>query len=94
MTNRKRNSREKLAEEFFHVQFFLIEHLRIKTHSKLLVNDIFVAYQKWRERQDKQPTILSVDSFGRFFPRHYKRKNIRVGSDTGRGLENMVLVGI
>ena len=79
MKKRKRITTERLATERKWISQFVIASLRAEPGQKTPICDIFDAYQAWLKKSGLGKTELSIDGFGRMFPKHYSRGSSFLG---------------
>lgn len=73
MVPRKNIPPKILKEETRQIGHFFFECVAPCEGNKLSIHHIFESYKKWRETEGLPKTAVSVDGFGRLFPRSYRR---------------------
>lgn len=89
---KKRSSVVKLRQEKKDIILFVTAYLKIAPNESVFISDIFASYKKWRRLGHKEPSILSIDGFGKMFPNGYHRNVIYIEGSIGRGLKGFKLV--
>ncbi len=77
---------EDMASEYWDIRHFAGECLVPEEDGRVLMRDAFEAYKKWKWKCRKESSgvkDLSLVSFGRLFPEHYKRASTRVDGYCG-----------
>lgn len=70
---RKNTSPKLLAAEYAAITQFLFDRTTPDSQAKLPMFDMFEAYQDWRQVNKMRPTKLTIDGFGRLFPKVFER---------------------
>lgn len=73
MKERHRIPETTLENERLWVAEFTLNYVVECPGTKLAIQDIFDQYCDWLVRRGLGPSELSVDGFGRLFPKHFKR---------------------
>ena len=82
MSERIRLHPDVQARERKWVSEFVLNHVVETPGSKLSVEEVFDSYCDWLARNDRGPSMLSIDGFGRLFPKHFERKTAAYGEGT------------
>lgn len=90
---RPRIKPETLAQERRDIMLFsldALEKLPARDGAYTLVSTLFNEYKKWRRESDKPATQLTIDGFGRLFPKTWGvRKVINRGGVAARAVMNV-----
>lgn len=70
---------------------FLVQNLAHEPESRVFLKDIFAAYKEWRIKLGLPETLVTIDGFGRIFPKSYIRKLMLINGEVSRGLYNFKL---
>jgi len=65
---------------------FFMDAVEPDRKARVFTDDLFRAYKKWRVGQELKETELSIDSFGRFIPKNFMRKNYQEDNVQARGV--------
>lgn len=82
MKKRKRVPESTLSHERLWVSEFTLNSIVEQSGGKLAIHDIFDSYCDWLARRELGPSKLSVDGFGRLFPKHFKRATAMLDGGT------------
>lgn len=89
---KRRVKKEILQREKADIFSFVCDHVQPDDDCFIFVIDAYEAYCEWRERELKERSTISVDSFGKMFPKTFARKNIGRGGRISRGILGVKLV--
>lgn len=87
----KRITYETLKREKQDILQFALSNL-VPSEGKIFVQDIFHAYQDWRIDQHLGDSELSVDGFGRLFPKNFQRRTLYVDGEIRKGIHGVSLI--
>lgn len=72
-SERVRVSSNTIASERTLVSAFTMNFLREAPGTKIAIHDVFDAYCAWLKTMGMPESKLSIDGFGRLFPKHFDR---------------------
>lgn len=75
-----------------YILLFSLECIRPQHKNKVFMREVFDAYQLWRKDRKLEKSTLSLISFGKFFPKTYRRKKMWRDGEIERGLLDVKLV--
>ncbi len=73
---RKRLSKVDLAQEKRTIFQFCVDHVVWQEAAIITMVEVFSAYKAWRKGYGWVETKLSIDGFGRLFPKNFARKSV------------------
>jgi hypothetical protein len=83
---RKRLKESDWRREEPRILAFCLDIIKPEPNHRLSMEGIFEEYRKWLKTRRQEDTVLSIDGFGRLFPRVYPRRTIVVAGEVKRGL--------
>jgi len=92
MKNRVRHKADDLSREKSNILHFMMNECVPDCLSFEYTQDLFESYMKYRAKHHLDPTLLSVDGFGRLLPKNFKRKYICVRGHRGHAVIGVALV--
>lgn len=84
-----------LSQEKDLIYQFLLNHLIKDRYSRgVATADLFEGYKRYLNRNEYPKTELSIDSFGKLFPKSFKRRTIYFNESlTAKGIARVRLLG-
>ena len=73
------------------LQFTLLK-LEADASERVAIMDVFAAYKKWVQAKKGTASVLSIDGFGRLFPKGFMRKPVCFNYETRNAIIGMRLV--
>lgn len=73
---------------------FVMTHVVREEGKRIHMKEIFASYKKWLIAQGCKPSQLTLDGFGRMFPKGFERKHFMRNNRLGKGIEGATLHGI
>lgn len=80
------------CEAHWITQFVLNHIVEVKTVKGIPIGYLFERYQEFIKRRYNSGTQLSVDGFGRMFPKHYQRRSICKDGKAMKGVAGISLI--
>jgi hypothetical protein len=80
------SKKQMVSREHTDILTFVLNCMVPRPEHFMFSEEIFEGYQRWRKKLGLTPSELSVDSFGRLFPKHIKRVSISRAGRTRRGV--------
>ena len=92
MSKRKTPTRMDLAYERGWILQFVLSRLEPDPCERVAIIDVFTAYKAWLVRYKNTKSVLTIDGFGRLFPKGFLRKPVCFNYETRNAIIGMKLV--
>ncbi len=79
-------SEKEIREETSRIQAFALSEIEPKEGSKVSMVEVFTRYEDWAASRGFVPLEMTIDSFGRLFPKTFPRRIIVHAGKTARGI--------
>lgn len=84
---RKRLKEEDWRREEPRILAFCLDLVKPKENHRISMKQLFDAYNTWLKHRGYDDSVLSVDGFGRLFPKSFPRQTLVIGGEVRRGIK-------
>lgn len=91
LTTRERVPLAALKQEKTDIIQFALDKIALEANTRVFMHELFEAYDTWRAKRKKDASALSIDGFGRLFPKHFHRATLCRNGEVFKGIRGIVI---
>ena len=91
LTLRERVPLATLKQEKMDILQFALDSVKPEANNRGFMHEIMERYNLWRIAHGKKPSDLSIDGFGRLFPKHFCRATLCRNGEVYKGVRGIAI---